>query len=216
MNECTKSIEILSFLEKEQKVKRGMGMESNGDGNDNSKNNVLIETEKLSLKDQSDRISLKVMLGEGLWTRINISKNSKVKLWLGANSMVEFTYSEAIEAMKAKEGEFKEAVVLLDKDIEWLRCQITTVEVNMGRLYQMLSIQSVKRQQAQEQSKAKANIQLTTMMNSNSKGDGIEKDKNLKGILGSIGEGNIGTQPAISITPEQAQKLADQLNTRKF
>lgn len=172
-NECTKSIEILSYLEEESKKANNSENEKEG-----------------------DQIAIKFMLGEGLWTKANISKtNKKVKLWLGANSMVEFTYLEAIGAMKAKENEFKEALILLEKDIEWLRCQITTVEVSMGRLYQLLSIQNAKKQQQQQQaqSKAMANIQSQDVSSA------------------------INKESEVTITPEQAQKLAAQLsNAKKF
>ena len=59
----------------------------------------------------------------------------KVGLWLGANVMVEYNFSEAIillnKNLKNAEAKLKES----DDDIDFLKDQITTSEVNMARVY---------------------------------------------------------------------------------
>lgn len=74
-------------------------------------------------------------LSDGLYVRATIPPTSTVCLWLGANVMVEYTISEAIALLKnnlqAAESNLKET----KDDINYLRDQLNTTDVNLSRVY---------------------------------------------------------------------------------
>ena len=76
------------------------------------------------------------MVSDNIWAKAKIPNDSgRVGLWLGANVMVEYTYQEAIvllnKNLKNAEDKLKEA----DDDIDFLKDNLTTTEVNMARVY---------------------------------------------------------------------------------
>jgi prefoldin subunit 5 len=76
------------------------------------------------------------LVSDNIWAKAKISNESgRVGLWLGANVMVEYTFQEAIvllnKNLKNAEDKLKEA----DDDIDFLKDNITTTEVNMARVY---------------------------------------------------------------------------------
>lgn len=58
-----------------------------------------------------------------------------VFLWLGANVMLEYEVKEAKEMIALKLKTAHETLKQVQEDIEFLREQITTVEVNLARVY---------------------------------------------------------------------------------
>ena len=76
------------------------------------------------------------MVSDNIWAKAKIPNDSgRVGLWLGANVMVEYTYQEALvllnKNLKNAEDKLKEA----DDDIDFLKDNLTTTEVNMARVY---------------------------------------------------------------------------------
>jgi prefoldin subunit 5 len=76
------------------------------------------------------------LVSDNIWAKAKIPNDSgRVGLWLGANVMVEYTYQEAIvllnKNLKNAEDKLKEA----DDDIDFLKDNLTTTEVNMARVY---------------------------------------------------------------------------------
>ncbi|KAI8827266.1 Prefoldin subunit-domain-containing protein [Fimicolochytrium jonesii] len=69
--------------------------------------------------------------------RLTPSKDGKstVYLWLGANVMLEYTTAEAQTLLQQKLGSAKTSLTQVDEDLEFLREQITTMEVNTARVY---------------------------------------------------------------------------------
>ena len=56
-------------------------------------------------------------------------------LWLGANVMVEYPYAEAIDILELSLKNAKLRLDICDEDLDQLRDQIITVEVNMARVF---------------------------------------------------------------------------------
>ena len=56
-------------------------------------------------------------------------------LWLGANVMLEYPRSEAIELLQKNLSNAKTALAELIEDMGFLRDQVTTTEVNMARVF---------------------------------------------------------------------------------
>ena len=59
----------------------------------------------------------------------------KVNLWIGASTMVEFSYEEAIEFLETQLVQSAAKIEELNEDLSHLRGSSITVEVNMARLF---------------------------------------------------------------------------------
>lgn len=91
----------------------------------------------------SKDIETQFELSDGIYVKATIPESSTVCLWLGANVMVEYTHSEAIDLLsrnlKSAKDNFTETVY----DINYLRDQLNTTDVNISRVYNH-HIQSVR------------------------------------------------------------------------
>lgn len=58
-----------------------------------------------------------------------------VMLWLGANTMVEFPFQDAKQLLENNLKNGRENVANLEKDLDFLKTQITTMEVNLARVH---------------------------------------------------------------------------------
>lgn len=67
-----------------------------------------------------------------------------VHLWLGANVMLSYPTDEALTLLQAKKLESANLIKKCEDDLLYLRDQITTMEVNTARVYNLL-VQSVKK-----------------------------------------------------------------------
>lgn len=67
-----------------------------------------------------------------------------VHLWLGANVMLSYPVDEGLGLLKEKKKEAEEMIKKCEDDLLYLRDQITTMEVNTARVYNLL-VQSVKK-----------------------------------------------------------------------
>ena len=76
------------------------------------------------------------LISDNIWAKAKVPNDTgKVGLWLGANVMVEYGFDEA---MKILEANLKNAEVRLkqtEDDLNFLKDQITTTEVNIARTY---------------------------------------------------------------------------------
>merc|ERR1711907_85423 len=95
--------------------------------------------ERLIAKRDNGDESLKThfQLGDCLHANADIPTNedSRVCLWLGANVMLEYTYDDALELLSNNKTQAGETVESLDEDLDFIKDQITTTEVNIARVY---------------------------------------------------------------------------------
>lgn len=76
-------------------------------------------------------------VADQLYARAHVEQVSNVGLWLGANVMLEYELPEA-KALLQKNHDAASAVLKdLDRDVDYLKDQITTTEVNMARLHNL-------------------------------------------------------------------------------
>jgi len=94
---------------------------------------------KLIAKRDEGAESLKThfQLGSSLHANAEIPTNEDacVCLWLGANVMLEYTYDEALELLTKNYESAKATGSSLDEDLDFIKDQITTTEVNIARVY---------------------------------------------------------------------------------
>jgi prefoldin subunit 5 len=60
---------------------------------------------------------------------------SRVCLWMGANTMVEYSYEEALDLLRLQREQSLAKIAELNEDLQDLRANSITVEVNMARLF---------------------------------------------------------------------------------
>ena len=88
-----------------------------------------------SKKDTKESIETNFELNDTLYTRAEIPPTSLVFLWLGADIMLEYPVDEAIGLLTEKLNTAKKNLQICEEDMQFLRENITTMEVNTARLY---------------------------------------------------------------------------------
>ncbi|AOA60554.1 Cochaperone Gim/prefoldin complex component [Komagataella phaffii CBS 7435] len=88
-------------------------------------------------EDDDEPLQTNYELNETLYSKaeIDVQNLDNVYLWLGADVMMEYPLDEAIELLTTRLAVAKEAVTVAEEDLEFLREQITTMEVNTARVY---------------------------------------------------------------------------------
>ncbi|KAK9380979.1 Prefoldin, subunit 3 [Kockiozyma suomiensis] len=74
-------------------------------------------------------------LNDTLYAKASVTAADSVYLWLGANVMLEYPIVEATDLLTSKLKSAQESLKLCEEDLEFLRENITTVEVNTARVY---------------------------------------------------------------------------------
>ena len=75
-------------------------------------------------------------MSDNIWAKAKIpNETGKVGLWLGANVMVEYSYDDALKLLAKNLASAEERLAEADSDIDYLKDQITTSEVNIARIY---------------------------------------------------------------------------------
>ena len=93
---------------------------------------MLLLKEK---QDDGEEMIASYPLSEIVHARAAVNCNGTVCLWLGANVMVEYTYEEAIAMLERNYKNAEAKLAETNEDINHLKDQITTLEVNMARVF---------------------------------------------------------------------------------
>ncbi|CAG89464.1 DEHA2F16610p [Debaryomyces hansenii CBS767] len=96
-----------------------------------------IKETKKSDDEEDKTIETNFELNDTLYTRAAIDASSleSVYLWLGAEVMLEYPLDEAIELLNDRLKSNTAQLGLVKEDLEFLKENITTMEVNTARLY---------------------------------------------------------------------------------
>lgn len=96
-----------------------------------------IKETKKSDDEEDKTIETNFELNDTLYTRATIDASSleSVYLWLGAEVMLEYPLDEAIELLNDRLKSNTAQLGLVKEDLEFLKENITTMEVNTARLY---------------------------------------------------------------------------------
>lgn len=102
--------------------------------------------EVIKLLETGNELNSHFLMSSQLYSKARIPPTKTVCLWLGANVMLEYPLEEAkallTKNLSTSSGNLKQ----IDGDLEFLRDQITTSEVNLARIYNW----NVKRLQSQK------------------------------------------------------------------
>ncbi|KAH8791554.1 Prefoldin subunit-domain-containing protein [Hyaloscypha finlandica] len=86
-------------------------------------------------KPGSDPIEATFELNDTLYAKAHIPPTDEVYLWLGANVMLSYPIDEAEELLSSKLAAAKQSLENCEEDLDFLREQITTMEVATARVY---------------------------------------------------------------------------------
>ncbi|KAE9369504.1 Prefoldin, subunit 3 [Stipitochalara longipes BDJ] len=86
-------------------------------------------------KPGSDPIEATFELNDTLYAKAHIPPTNEVYLWLGANVMLSYPIDEAEELLSSKLAAAKQSLENCEEDLDFLREQITTMEVATARVY---------------------------------------------------------------------------------
>lgn len=126
--EMKNTYETVKFL----KMKRKVALE-NKDSDDADALDDELEESKYNPQEIETTFSLQ----DTLYAKATIkpAEVDEVYLWLGANVMVAYPLDEAEELLQGKLEKAKESLKAAEEDLEFLRVQITTLEVAIARVH---------------------------------------------------------------------------------
>ncbi|KAF5097926.1 hypothetical protein D0Z00_002223 [Geotrichum galactomycetum] len=103
----------------------------------------------LNCQDSDEPFTTNYELNDTLYAKAAITPAKTVYLWLGANVMLEYSTTEAIELLQQRLKAANESLATCEEDLEFLKENITTMEVNTARVYNW-DVQKRKELKAQE------------------------------------------------------------------
>ncbi|XP_066537595.1 prefoldin subunit 3 [Hoplias malabaricus] len=86
-------------------------------------------------KDTTDPMETHFLLADNVYCKASVPPTDKVCLWLGANVMLEYDIDEAQSLLEKNLATASRNLESLEEDLDFLRDQFTTTEVNMARVY---------------------------------------------------------------------------------
>ncbi|XP_043823296.1 prefoldin subunit 3-like isoform X2 [Dromiciops gliroides] len=101
-------------------------------------------------KESPKPLETRFLLADNLYCKASVPPTDKVCLWLGANVMLEYDIDEAQLLLEKNHSMATSNLESLEEDLDFLRDQFTTTEVNMARVYNW----DVKRRNRDEPPKA--------------------------------------------------------------
>ncbi|KAG7293765.1 peptide chain release factor 1 [Staphylotrichum longicolle] len=104
---------------------------------------------------ESDPIETTFELNDTLYAKAEIPPTDEVYLWLGANVMLSYPIDEAESLLSSKLQAAKLSLSNCEEDLDFLREQITTMEVAVARVYNWDVVQKRKEKEEEEKGKGK-------------------------------------------------------------
>ncbi|KAI1409290.1 Prefoldin, subunit 3 [Hypoxylon sp. FL1857] len=104
--------------------------------------------------EESDPIETTFELNDTLYAKASIPPTDEVYLWLGANVMLAYPIDEAESLLTSKLAAAKQSYANCEEDLDFLREQITTMEVAIARVYNWDVVQK-RKEKADEEHKGK-------------------------------------------------------------
>ncbi|GIX70505.1 prefoldin subunit 3 [Caerostris darwini] len=86
-------------------------------------------------KESDETVETQFMMCDDLYVKAKVPPTNKVGLWLGANVMLEYSLPDAETLLSKNLQTASKNLSQLEDDLDFLRDQLTTTEVNMARVY---------------------------------------------------------------------------------
>lgn len=93
-------------------------------------------------------LQVNYMMSENIWAHAEVPlKKDTIMLWLGANTLLEYTFEEAAELLLRNKTHAEEQQVTLREDMSYLKNQIVMTEVNIARCHNYGVLQRQKKRE---------------------------------------------------------------------
>ncbi|XP_063049737.1 prefoldin subunit 3 [Engraulis encrasicolus] len=86
-------------------------------------------------KETTEPMDTHFLLADNVYCKASVPPTDKVCLWLGANVMLEYDIDEAEALLEKNLSTASKNLESVEEDLDFLRDQFTTTEVNMARVY---------------------------------------------------------------------------------
>lgn len=86
-------------------------------------------------KESEEEMLTNFKLSDEVYVTAKVPPTDKINLWLGANVMLEYPLDEAEELLRKNLDAANKSLSQIDINLDYLRDQITTTEVNMARVF---------------------------------------------------------------------------------
>lgn len=98
---------------------------------------VIAELKAAQAEDAPEPLETNYELNDTLYSRaeIDVKATKLVYLWLGADVMLEYPLDEAVALLTERLQKNRDQAAMVREDLEFLKENITTMEVNTARLY---------------------------------------------------------------------------------
>ncbi|KAJ3486953.1 hypothetical protein NLI96_g3873 [Meripilus lineatus] len=123
-----KTLNMVEFLQERREGKRKASSEDGLSDDDDLEDEVTETQEKKPIKTTFE-------LNDTLWAEAELDETDTVYLWLGANVMLSYKIPAAIALLQSKLEATEASLATIVEDLEYLREQITIMEVNTARVY---------------------------------------------------------------------------------
>ncbi|KAL2694496.1 peptide chain release factor 1 [[Neocosmospora] mangrovei] len=107
-------------------------------------------------KEDDEPIETTFELNDTLYSKANIPATEEVYIWLGANVMLSYPIDEAETLLGSKLSTAKLSLSNCEEDLDFLREQITTMEVAIARVYNWEVVQK-RKDKVEEEKESKKN-----------------------------------------------------------
>ena len=97
-------------------------------------------------KQAEQEMRTEFLLSDQVYMTAVVPPTDRICLWLGANVMLEYGLDEAEQLLRRNADTAERNLAQVDLDLDYLRDQITTTEVNLARVYNW----DVKRRQSEK------------------------------------------------------------------
>ncbi|KAL9948746.1 hypothetical protein D7B24_008059 [Verticillium nonalfalfae] len=101
-------------------------------------------------KDDPEPVETTFELNDTLYAKAKIPPTEEVYIWLGANVMLAYEIDEAESLLESKLSTAKLSLSNCEEDLDFLREQITTMEVAIARVYNWEVVQKRKDKGSEE------------------------------------------------------------------
>lgn len=161
-----KTLDVVRFLEARRCKKLGTQPTilpkpdtTDSDASDDEDADVVVDEDEDDLDEVEDVQGEKPLttlyeLNETLFSEAEVDEDGNVGLWLGANTMLLYPLAEAITLLAQKLGVAKRSLRNTQEDLEFLREQVTVMEVNFARVHNW----DVKRRRDQKEQEANKGV----------------------------------------------------------
>ncbi|KAL2117435.1 hypothetical protein VTJ04DRAFT_7095 [Mycothermus thermophilus] len=105
--------------------------------------------------EESDPIQTTFELNDTLYAKAEVPPTDEVYLWLGANVMLAYPIEEAEALLESKLKAAQQSLSNCEEDLDFLREQITTMEVAVARVYNWDVVQKRKEKEEEEKNKGR-------------------------------------------------------------